>query len=62
MQGGGYSERAARLGVGLEVANAIRDYLDKAGGDSRLALALAVADALGNAQGFRRSGDRINAC
>lgn len=43
-----FSERAAQMGVGLEVANAIRDYLDKAGGDPRLALALSVADAFGS--------------
>jgi hypothetical protein len=44
--GGGLSERAASSGTGLEVANAIRDYLTRAGGDPRLALALSVADAV----------------
>jgi hypothetical protein len=33
-------------GVALDVANAIRDYLTRAKGDARLALALSVADAV----------------
>ena len=40
----GFVESASMGGVGLEVANAIRTYLDKANGDARLALALSVAD------------------
>jgi hypothetical protein len=38
------------MGSGLEVANAIRDYLKRAGGDARLALAMSVADALTSAR------------
>ena len=52
--GGGFLERATQMGVGLEVANAIRDYLDRAGGDARLALAMSVADALNVADGVAR--------
>ncbi len=48
--GGRFSERAASSGTGLEVANAIRDYLTRAGGDPRLALALSVADAVASSQ------------
>ena len=40
------SERAAARGLGLEVANAIRDYLTRADGDPRLALAMSVSDAV----------------
>ena len=49
---GGLAERAA-AGVGLEAANRIRNYLDKARGDARLALALSVADALELSQAVR---------
>jgi hypothetical protein len=49
-QGRGFSDSATQMGSGLEVANAIRDYLNRAGGDARLALAMSVADALTSAQ------------
>jgi hypothetical protein len=35
-----------RAGSNLDVANAIRDYLARAQGDTRLALAMSVADGL----------------
>ena len=39
-------ERATLAGSGLEVANAIRSYLERADGDARLALALSVSDGM----------------
>jgi hypothetical protein len=55
-----FAERAVQMGAGLEVANAIRDYLQKAGGDARLALALSVADVFSevNRPGHSRPGER----
>ena len=49
-QGRGFADNATQMGSGLEVANAIRDYLKRAGGDARLALAMSVADALTSAR------------
>lgn len=49
---GGMAERGG-MGLGLEAANAIRGYLDKARGDARLALALSVADSLALCQAAR---------
>ena len=59
VHGGEISERAAQFGLGLEVANAIRDYLSRAGGDARLALAMAVAEAFDAAP--RRRSDPTSA-
>jgi hypothetical protein len=58
IHGGGISDRAAQLGLGLEVANTIREYLGRAGGDARLALALAVAEAFDAAPERRASWSR----
>ena len=41
---GTLSSRAAPVFEGLEVANAINAYMDRANGDMRLALAMSVAD------------------
>ncbi len=43
-------ERAILVGSGLEVANAIRTYLERANGDTRLALALSVSDGMVSAR------------
>ncbi len=61
VRSGGFAERAAEMGGGLEVANAIRGYLQKAGGDARLALALSVADAMAdiNRADHARQGERV---
>ena len=61
-QGGGLSGRATQMGVGLEVANAIRDYLNRAGGDARLALALSVTDALSSAHARGSASGRELTC
>ncbi len=48
-----WSERAALGGTGLEVANTIAEYLKRAEGDTRLALAFCVADRLAAARVVR---------
>lgn len=51
----GSFERAALSGSGLEVANAIRAYLERANGDTRLALAMSVSDAVSAARPSKRT-------
>lgn len=54
----GLAGEFGRAGSNLDVANAIRDYLSKANGDARLALALSVADSLAVSQAARGAGLR----
>ena len=53
MQISNWSQRAARAGTGLEVANAIAEYLKRANGDTRLALAFCVTDSLAACRAVR---------
>ena len=49
-----WSETAAQGGTGLEVANKIAEYLKRAEGDTRLALAFCVSDHLAASRATRR--------